>query len=55
MIDKFSIDEILSAVEEINNKKLNSKKIIKTENSYNPTDYSILPKNTLQIMSRRKK
>ena len=55
MIDKFSIDEILSAVEEINNKKLNSKKIKKTENSYNPTDYSILPKNTLQIIEQAEK
>ncbi len=55
MIDKFSIEEILSAVEEINNKNLNSKKIIKTENSYNPTDYSILPKNTLQIIEQAEK
>tara|TARA_B100000963_G_C22595355_1_gene657560 strand:+ start:207 stop:389 length:183 start_codon:yes stop_codon:yes gene_type:complete len=55
MVDRFSIDEILSAVEEINNKKLSSKKITEKENNHNSTDYSMLPKDTLQIIEQAEK
>ena len=53
MEKNFSIDEILSAVDEINNKKKKEKKI-----SLSPTvkkDFSEVPKHTLKLIEEAEK
>ena len=49
MEEKFSIDEILSAVNEIQNKK-SEKKIETVDNSSFKKDFSAVPKNTLKLI-----
>ena len=52
MEEHFSIDEILSAVEEINKKK---KKIKTIKNNLNQKDFSTVPKNTLKLIEEAEK
>ena len=49
MEEKFSIDEILSAVNEIQNKK-SKIKIESVDNSSIKNDFSAVPKNTLKLI-----
>ena len=49
MEEKFSIDEILSAVDEIQKKK-KKEKIEIIEKSINRRDFSAVPKNTLKLI-----
>jgi len=49
MEEKFSIDEILSAVNEIQNKK-SEKKIETVDNIFIKKDFSAVPKNTLKLI-----
>ena len=53
MDKSYSIEEILSAVEEINVKK--KKKILKYKNISNKKKYSIIPKRTLKIIQEAEK
>ena len=53
MDKSYSIEEILSAVEEINVKK--KKKILKYKNISNQKNYSIIPKRTLKIIQEAEK
>ena len=53
MDKSYSIEEILSAVEEINVKK--KKKILKYKNISNQKTYSIIPKRTLKIIQEAEK
>ena len=50
----FTIDEILSAVDEIQNKKKEIKNLTIKENS-NENIYSAVPKNTLKIIEEAEK
>jgi hypothetical protein len=52
MEEDFSIDEILSAVDEIQNKK---KKIKTIKNNPNQKDFSTVPKNTLKLIEEAEK
>ena len=49
MEESFSIDEILSAVDEIQNKK-KKRKIETIKNSPSKKDFSAVPKNTLKLI-----
>ena len=49
MEESFSIDEILSAVDEIQNKK-KKRKIETIKNSHIKKDFSAVPKNTLKLI-----
>ena len=50
----FTIDEILSAVDEIRNKKKEIKNLTAEENS-NQNIYSSIPKNTLKLIEEAEK
>ena len=54
MKEIFSIDEILSAVNEIQNKK-KEKKIESKKNKSDQIDYSAVPKNTLKLIEEAEK
>ena len=54
MEDNFSIDEILSAVDDLQNLKKNkTKKVSNVSNT--KTDYSDIPKNTLKLIEEAEK
>ena len=54
MEESFSIDEILSAVDEIQNKK-KKRKIETIKNSPIKKDFSAVPKNTLRLIEEAEK
>ena len=54
MEENFSIDEILSAVDEIQNKKKVEKTKKSSANSLKQ-DYSVVPKNTLKLIEEAEK
>ena len=54
MNPKYSIDEILSAVDSINKNKITKKKNLKKEDIYK-NDYSSVPKHTLRLIEEAEK
>ena len=54
MEDNFSIDEILSAVDDLQNLKRNKTKKVSNVPNAN-TDYSDIPKNTLKLIEEAEK
>jgi|TARA_B110001452_G_scaffold215033_1_gene186109 hypothetical protein len=54
MEQTYNIDEILLAVDEINNKK-KIKKIEKFNNKHEQKDYSAVPKDTLRLIEEAEK
>ena len=54
MEENYSIDEILKAINEIQNKKKEKKNSI-PKNNFVPKDYSAIPKDTLKLIEEAEK